>query len=34
MLEKLFAKFGEITDVNIPLNPSTGKSKGFAFVQL
>lgn len=32
-LRNLFSKYGDISEVNIPLNPSTNKSKGFAFVQ-
>ncbi len=33
-LEELFAKFGPIASVFIPTDKSTGKSKGFAFVEL
>ncbi len=33
-LRTLFSKYGNITDINIPLNPSTNTTKGFAFVQL
>ncbi len=28
----LFAKFGEITEVAVPMNRETGKPRGFAFV--
>lgn len=33
MLRKLLSKFGEIAEINIPLNPSTNRHRGFAFVQ-
>lgn len=29
----LFSKYGDIQEINLPLNPATNKSKGFAFVQ-
>ncbi|KAL4510834.1 hypothetical protein ABPG72_004988 [Tetrahymena utriculariae] len=32
-LNGLLGKYGEIIEINIPVNPSTNKSKGFAFVQ-
>ncbi|NJO00553.1 MAG: RNA-binding protein [Bacteroidia bacterium] len=32
-LEEVLSQFGEISDITIPKNPSTGKSKGFAFVE-
>ncbi|KAL4435734.1 hypothetical protein ABPG74_018285 [Tetrahymena malaccensis] len=32
-LKGLLGKFGEIIEISIPVNPSTNKSKGFAFVQ-
>ena len=32
-LRNLFSKYGEISEINLPINPSTNKSKGFAFVQ-
>ncbi|EAS03801.1 RNA recognition motif 2 in vertebrate RNA-binding protein (macronuclear) [Tetrahymena thermophila SB210] len=32
-LKGLLGKYGEIIEINIPVNPSTNKSKGFAFVQ-
>mmetsp|Transcript_467 Transcript_467/g.434 ORF Transcript_467/g.434 Transcript_467/m.434 type:complete len:106 (-) Transcript_467:342-659(-) len=33
MLRKLMSKFGEIIDINIPLNPKNNKSYGYAFVE-
>ena len=33
MLRKLCVKFGEICDVNIPVDPSTNRPRGFAFVE-
>lgn len=33
MLRKLCTKFGEICDVNIPVDPSTNRPRGFAFVE-
>ena len=32
-LQKLFAPFGKVTDINIPINQSNNKPKGFAFIQ-
>ena len=32
-LRAAFLPFGEITDVNMPMDPSATKHKGFAFVQ-
>jgi len=32
-LRGLLSKFGEIVEVNLPLDPSTNKAKGFAFIQ-
>lgn len=32
LLKGLLGKFGEITEISIPVNPSNNKSKGFAFV--
>lgn len=33
ILRAAFAPFGELTDVNLPLDSSTQKHKGFAFLQ-
>ncbi len=33
-LEESFSDFGEVTAVNIVLDKETGKSKGFAFVEM
>ena len=33
-LRKLFRKYGNIVDVNIPVDPATNRSKGYAFVEL
>lgn len=32
-LRKLFAPFGAIKDVRVPLNPATNQNKGFGFVE-
>jgi len=32
-LKAAFIPFGELTDVNLPMDASSGKHKGFAFVQ-
>jgi len=32
-LRGLLSKFGEIVEANLPLDPSTNKAKGFAFIQ-
>jgi ATP-dependent DNA helicase RecG len=32
-LEEIFSQFGDISDVVIPKNRNTGKSKGFAFIE-
>ena len=33
MLHSAFIPFGDIKDVNIPLDNTTGKHRGFAFVE-
>lgn len=33
-LEDLFSEFGQISDIFLPTDPSNGRSKGFAFVEL
>lgn len=33
-IRELFAQVGEITEVNVIVDRDTGKSKGFAFVQM
>lgn len=33
-IRELFAPLGEITEVNVIMDRDTGKSKGFAFVQM
>lgn len=32
-IEKAFQQFGEISDITLPRNRSTGRSKGFAFIE-
>lgn len=32
-LKSLFTKYGEIKEISLPINPSTNKPKGFAFIQ-
>lgn len=34
VLKELFEKFGEVSSVKIISDPSTGKSKGFGFVEM
>ena len=33
-LEDLFSEFGQVSDIFLPTDPSSGRSKGFAFVEL
>ncbi len=33
-LEKIFGEFGEVASVKIITDPTTGRSKGFAFVEM
>jgi len=33
-VKNLFCKFGELINVNVPLNNTDNKSRGFAFVEL
>lgn len=32
MIRRSFKKYGEITDISIPVNPSNNRPKGYAFV--
>jgi len=32
-MRKLFKKFGKIIDISIPRHLTTGKAKGFAFIE-
>lgn len=33
-LQKLFSPYGKIASLNIVMDPATGKSKGFGFVEM